>query len=626
MTESPAARPSGRDELVRHEASQNYELAQNGGGWMVGAGFAIAFVWIFAAAGMAWGTLGPDGLSLLPSIVLASGVMGILVPALMMILAGFMARTNRRSAAANALVMESAVRLMAPAREAGTEGITFAEQMKQAAAEIDKAMAHALAGMKAMSGELGDERLRLESVAYATADNARELAQRLAGERAAMETLARDLKGQMDAIGNAIPRQAQMMVEASRQAGEEVGRADEALEQRLSMMHQTADTLRGQLEALDGLARETAIRSEELTFAVTRVEERLEQSRKTVDAAIRSGEVAAAAAITTGDSLKDAVSAATDDARRAHQEINQATRRAAEEAARALARLREAGEQTANTLRNVERLADAETARVSATQHPRLSAYPQHRDPPPVIAKNGFDADETPHHDTSALNGSGGADPDPIPMDDDLFDAKLESLRSAAFHTPSEPEEMSAEDLLEPEHEAIAPPDDLDHPFDAPDDGLPSEPPTNGAVIPVGASTPPTTDMGWRDIISDMSREDTPHTPDREDVAEQLINRLQTSGIELPRTFRPKAKRKIAQAARTGEQERRTAILSQAGKHVDRVSKRLKNDRELMQLARDFVSLEANDALAALEQTHNTGRNASPRLAAYLLLDAAFRA
>ena len=55
----------------------------------------------------------------------------------------------------NALVLEAAVRLMAPAREAGTEGITFAEQMKQSAAEIDRAMAHALTAMKAMAGEIG---------------------------------------------------------------------------------------------------------------------------------------------------------------------------------------------------------------------------------------------------------------------------------------------------------------------------------------------------------------------------------------------------------------------------------------------------------------------------------------
>ncbi|HBH45343.1 MAG TPA: hypothetical protein DDY28_13110, partial [Hyphomonas atlantica] len=124
-------------------------------------------------------------------------------------------------------------RLMAPAREAGTEGITFAEQMKQAAAEVDRAMAHALSAMKAMAGEIGDERLRLESVAYASADNARELTERLGQERHALEGLARDLRTHMQSLNEAIPRQAQMMVKAARDASEEVSRADGALEQRL---------------------------------------------------------------------------------------------------------------------------------------------------------------------------------------------------------------------------------------------------------------------------------------------------------------------------------------------------------------------------------------------------------
>ena len=128
--------------------------------------------------------------------------------------------------------------------------------------------------------------------------------------------------------------------------------------------------------------------------------------------------------------------------------------------------------------------------------------------------------------------------------------------------------------------------------------------------------------MGWRDIISDMSREDEPPR-DREEVAEELMDRLVTSGILLPEAFRPKAKRKIAEAARRGEKERKTAILAQAGRQVERVTQRLRNDRDLMRLARDFVSMEAEDALQALEQTQKTGRNASPRLAAYLLIDAA---
>ena len=61
----------------------------------------------------------------------------------------------------------------------------------------------------------------------------------------------------------------------------------------------------------------------------------------------------------------------------------------------------------------------------------------------------------------------------------------------------------------------------------------------------------------------------------------------------------------------------------QAGRQVERITQRLRNDDDLRTLAESFIEMEQDDALNALEQTQRTSRNASPRLAAYLLLDAA---
>lgn len=678
MTETPAARPSGRDLLVRQEASENYELARHGGSWMVATGFIVAFCWMIGAAAMAIGHWGVDGLKEFPPLLLAGAALGIIVPALLMLMAGYMGRTNRRSAASNALVMEAAVRLMAPAREAGTEGITFAEQMKQAASEVDHAMAHALSAMKAMAGEIGDERLRLESVAYASADNARDLTHRLAAERQALEGLARDLRDQMQSLNEAIPRQAQMMVKAARDASEEVARADEALEHRLESMQYAGQSLAEKLAELDGLAKDAATRTETLTFAVTRIEEKLDQSRRTVDAAVRAGEIAAAAAMTTGDALKDAVSSAMDGARRANQEINQSTREAAENAARALARLREAGEQAAAAVRSAEYAASAETLRVenrvrlssdqlettqAAQPRPERIGEPKPAEAAPQAAPKAA-APERSHangnghtngYSPETTNGHGPVDKPAPPkpaarpsMEDELFDAAADKLASASLTQSSDAED---DDLLElgRDNEAADPDPMLlrrrlddeplspkapahplrratDFPQDTPREAAEPErarDPEPMPLVPVRAPASASNgEIGWRDIISDMSREDQPPR-DREVVAEELIERLQTTGIVLPDAFRPKAKRKIAEAARRGERERKTAILAQAGRQVERVTHRLRNDRELMDLARDFLSLESDDALSALEQTQKSGRNASPRLAAYLLLDAA---
>jgi predicted nucleic acid-binding Zn-ribbon protein len=592
-------------------------MAQHGGGWMVTTAFVVAALWIL---GVVLGFLGLGGAALAEQfspMLLAAGGIAAFIPAFLIIMAGFMGRSSRRAAAANALVLEAASRLMMPAREAGTEGLAFAEQMKQAAAEVDLAMAHALTAMKAMAGEIGDERQRLESVSYATSDNARDLATRLAAERQALEALARELRSQISTMSEAIPRQAQMMISAARQASDEVGRADSALENRLGSMSRAGEDLSRRLESLDGLAREAATRTEALTFSITRIEDKLEQSRRTVDAAVRASEVAAAAAATTGDALKGAVASALDGARQANAEINSASRGAAEEAARALARLREAGEQAAYALRTASYAARIEgenlerrTGIAAPEPAPSLAAPPlrQSLASPLASYSNG--------HGSNG-NGNGRLSASRASMDDDLFDASADAViaASAVTPTPSAPlvlgRDVTSREgeplMLRRRHEdQQAPPPEL--PRRRASDQL-TGPASNGSAL--------------REIISDISREESGETEDREQLAESLVSRLQSSGIPLGDVFRPRSKKRIAAANTKGNGPRREAIREQAGKEVERVSHRLRGDGKLMDMARQFALLEQADALAALEQTQSTSRNASARLAAFLLVDAA---
>jgi predicted nucleic acid-binding Zn-ribbon protein len=612
---------------------------------MVTASFVVALLWIL---GVVFAFLGLGGLALaeqFPPMLLAAGGVAALIPAFLIIMAGFMGRASRRSAAANALVLEATARLMAPAREAGTEGIAFAEQMKQAASEVDRAMGHALMAMKAMAAEIGDERLRLESVSYATSDNARDLATRLGAERQALEALARELRSQITTMSEAIPRQAQMMVSAARQASDEVGRADTALENRLGSMARAGDDLSRRLEALDGLAREAATRTEALTFSITRIEDKLEQSRRTVDAAVRASEVAAAAAATTGDALKGAVASALDGARQANAEINAATRGAAEEAARSLARLREAGEQAAYALRtasyaariegnNLERL----TGIPAPEPAPTLSAPPVRQTlaaPQPgysngtghanghahgAAAANGHVAVHTNGNGQAPAysNGNGRMTAGRTSMDDDLFEASADAVIAASGMTPPpEPPLMLGRDVSPSAGEPLM----LRRRSDDPVSPVPDLPRRRASDHQGGSGA---NGSALRDIISDISREESGQPPeDREQIAENIVNRLQTSGIPLGEVFRPRSKKRIASAAHKGDAARREAIREQAGKEVERVSHRLRGDPKLGALARQFASLEQADALAALEQTQSTSRNASARLAAFLLVDAA---
>ncbi len=666
MTEAPSARRSGRDDLVRHEASQNFETAQHGGGWMVTLAYVSAILWL---AGLGAALIGLGGIGFVsqfhPALVVACAI-GALIPALLMVAAGQMARANRRAAAANALVLEAAARLMAPAREAGHEGITFAEQMKQSASEIDRAMAHALSAMKAMAGEIGDERLRLESVSYAAADNARDLSERLGEERHALENLARDLRAQVTAMNEAIPRQAQLMVSAARAASEEVGRADAALEQRLIAMHHAGEELTRRLESLDDLARDASGRTEALTFSISRVEDKLEHSRRTVDAAVRASEVAAAAAATTGDALKNAVSSAIEGARHANAEINAATRAAAEEAARSLTKLRETGEQAAYALRAAGLAARLESEALDRLAGPYMpagsAAASAPLTPPAVRTPISAPQQAQPFQNGPAQSprpsayGNAAITPPSAPsrpsMDDDLFEASAEAMIAAAraggdhdildpappiSARPAPPTPARNDDpppvTLRRRHDDTPPETPRRRASDyAP---APSSPGSHGNGSANGAggynghngnghsSSNGSGPAPWREIISDISKDQAPPQADRETVAEAVVERLQNSGIPLSDAFKPKAKRRIAEAAQRGEKDRHAATIEQGGKQFDRVVQRLRGDPRLMEMARQFVRFERADALAALEQTQSTSRNASPRLAAFLLLDAA---
>ncbi len=658
MVEVEVARSSGRDDLVRHEASQNFELARSGGGWMVAAAWVAAIVWLVAATGIFVGLDGQGFLQKSHPALAAAAVLSALLPAFLIVIAGYLGRTNRRAAAANALVLEAATRLLAPAREAGTEGISLAESVKQSTSEIDRAMTQALASMQAMSGEIGDERLRLESVSYATADNARELATRLSAERHALEGLARELRAQISMLTDAIPRQAQLMISAARQASEEVARAETGLEQRLIAMQEAGKVLTDRLGSLDMIARDAAGRTDTLTLSISRMEDKLEQSRRTVDAAVRAGEMAAAAAASTGDALRNAVSSALDGARQASAEINMATRTAAEEAARALARLREAGEMAAYALREASYAARSEAdlldhraagARGQLGASPATGAAPKASLPLNGHTPHGNGNGALPHG--AGLN-SGGQNA-ARGVDEDLFGASVDALIAAASQTNGRVNGYANGHHLNGHHvnghslnghhvnghgvsKGDAPLILGEDPLgggaplmlrntSSPETAASAVPRRRASDAPGAPSRRDAHDLfgSGREALTAIGRLDPPIPADREAVATALIERLQSSGIPLNDAFKPKSKRRIAEASLKGDEERRSAILEQAGRQADRVRQRLRGDPRLMELARQFAMLERVDALEALQQTQSTTRNASPRLAAFLLVDAA---
>lgn len=597
------------------EAIARLETAQKTSGHLAWGGLALAFLWWVAAIVGTIALVGPEALTQAQPALIIAGLIAIILPGLMLVLAGMMAREQARSTAANAVVLEAAARLLLPAESMAKDAKVFADEMSKASAEVDRSMGHALSAMKAMAAEIGDERQRLESVTYASADNARDLAERLGNERTGLEQLAKDLREQTDLLNEAIPEQAELMVASAKAAASEVAAAEDALQGRLSSLDQTGRSLAQKITAMDTLAAEAGERNETLLFAIARMEEKLEQSRKTVETAARAGELAAAAAGTTGDRLMESVKVALDGAKDASSQIHKQTFEASESAARALADLKEAGQQAAAAVRaagmaaraemdiSERRVSTASQALFNKTQsmEERVGGGPSRK--PVAEAAPDPNPEEAPAAEKVVQSPSRA-------VEEDLFEASADRM-ARAMMADEDSEEAVEKNGKNGSAEILLSSDDADVFDDADDDD-------DETTTVLG----PTSGNSLSEIIADMERDER-STLSREQTAETILGQLQESGIRLNEIFRPKDKKKIAFAARKGDKQRRSAISQHAGRQVERVRQRLRGNLELMTLARDFLALEESDALNALENTHASNKNASPRLATYLLLDAA---
>ncbi len=614
------------------DAIARLESAQNASSWLAWGALGLAFLWWVAAFVGSAAMIGAETLGTMQPALIIAGLIAIILPGLMLVLAGMMAREQARATAANAVVLEAAARLLLPSETMADEARLFADEMSKASAEVDRSMGHALSAMKAMAGEIGDERQRLESVTYASADNARDLASRLGNERNGLEQLAKDLREQTDLLNDAIPEQATLMVASAKAAATEVSAAEDALQGRLAALDQTGRGLAQKISAMDTLAAEAGERNETLLFAIARMEEKLEQSRKTVETAARAGELAAAAAGTTGDRLLESVKVALDGAKDASAQIQNQTFEASESAARALAELKDAGQQAAAAVRAAGMAARAEMdiseRRATNTSQALLKKTKAVELRVATTGSNGERIKPAAETTFAPKPASQPVVQSPSrAVEEDLFDASADRMAKAML---KEAGTDAASELAESNGHApngnghAQDSVDLEDDFDDIQDELDSFT-TSASFGPEDEIEIGTTRMGGdslSDIIADMERDER-STLSREETAEALLGQLQDSGIQLGDVFRPKDKKKIAQAARKGEDHRRNATSQQVGRQVDRVRQRLRGNLEMMTLARDFLALEESDALNALENTHASGKNASARLATYLLLDAA---
>ena len=107
VSETPQMHPS--------EAVARLEAAQKTSGHLAWGGLALAFLWWVAAIVGTIALVGAETLGQAEPALVIAGLIAIILPGLMLVLSGMMAREQARSTAANAVVLEAAARLLLPA-------------------------------------------------------------------------------------------------------------------------------------------------------------------------------------------------------------------------------------------------------------------------------------------------------------------------------------------------------------------------------------------------------------------------------------------------------------------------------------------------------------------------------
>ena len=655
-----------RDETYNEALKETHAELQrirSSGNWLVLASVAAA-VMLYVGAGLtALAYFGADKLGQAEPIWFVAGFVILSGPAIAIILAGVLARQSQRTSQSNALVLRASQLLLMPAEQTSNRIGALASRVKSEAAKIDETIEASHASLAELKDSLEQERRSLTSFVETNRSSLTDMLHKLSDERQALAELSSAVEAQTAAISEAIPRQARTMAEAARIAQQEVAKADLAVDERLQALDESGRLLGEKLAMLGDLSIEAEERSKRLAANIDQVNERLGDSKRTVDTAIRASEMASTAATETSDALSAAISSALDGTREASEFIRKQSREAVAEAIKAMAELKAAGlsaeEATKaagdaarleadRTEQRIQELSDAlyaaatratstadaglERARqrierasalLSGLSEPEIPKMPVQPQPAPPAPKPAPKPEATTRQE---------AEPPLRPRFPEDLPAQLDQIQG--FLTPSQkpapkPQPTPAPVAAPPETPVEASEPVAETPGPAPGSGqtsadYESDEDSSISLFDVAFDRATQKEMGltWKDLLSGLEAE----PEERDEAARYILAEIGDAGVSLEDAFNAKETRRIAGAARKGDRQRQRAVREFAGTSVRTLQYRLEDDPRFKASAERFVKVEAKDSTQSLSEAERSRIEASPRLTAYLLLDAAFSA
>ncbi len=640
---------------TKQDLEQRLIHARKAGGWMPWATTSLAFTWWGGTAAYVIGKFGIEELQALPPAELGGGIAMAAAPGLALIMSGFMARESTRSARANELVLAASETLLSPVKSLSAEVDTLGENLARQSNEIYDTLNETEARVQVIRQDMEESSNAAIKASEIVRADTEALKFKLAAERDELSSLSNSIRAQAAALSDAIPMHAEKMTRAATMAQAEVQKAGKQLDERLNNIETTGRNLSASAANLDHMTAESRKRAQQLVQSLMSINENLLGSSRTVDNALKAGDMAVEASKATAEAIRKAMDTALDGARqsadhvaaqavKSNNEAEEAMKRLIETASRAEGLVKQAmqaaNEQAAETEKRMDRMSEhMYTAATRATHaaeaglerartrierasqllndglndtvsssHYETATKPQLSPriaPPPSRASNADVQQSRPASLLETLKASPGPTPhdlspfDPL-EDDDTFDTTPHASdvdRGTAKPTASAEPTGS---VAAAAHEAHSIEQSTRNSQSKPDDQ---------------------NDMSWRDLLSGIGTniEEGAH----DSTALAFVEQLDRSGIRLKRAIRSSDLRRIAAATARGERQRRRATKQAAPGELTQIQRLLQQDEDLRIAAESYLALEEEEAMKFLQRAERAREDAGPRLAAYLLLDAA---
>jgi hypothetical protein len=642
---------------------QDIDSVPQAGGWLILGGWLLAVGWLGAAAALVWAYVGVQGVLALPVPVQVAGVSLALLPVIIVLVSAYTARQNSQMAAANAIVLRAAQRLLRPAGESAGEARAIADAARGDAARLLQLMQETNRQVASLRAGLNEEAKALTGVTERARSAASELVDRMTRERNAMTELAGSLEAQIKAFTEIIPDMARQMRESAQMANADIAASDAALGTRMKAFDISAKTMIDQAARLDAIAGDTLIHADRLTSSLQGIEQQMLASRRTVETAVRAGELAATAASATGDALRDAVGHALDGARHAAEAIKMQAHLSQREAEAAIDRLKEAAAQAQVTSQAASAAAQAQAedterhitrltqALFQASTRVESFAAAQATIAEQRLAHTGQPIPASAPNRASANGAAPEAPtirpaPQIMPAPQSPPQATLPPVAGSQgpVHGYEVLPHVPSEQLAAPPVPDVPPPPKIVLPHAEPRETFEDffsalsdkefVSPANAAMPPVDTEADSFRDvffdpdssggekngssLSWRELLANIDEE-----VGAPGLTRALVLRLERSGVRLTDLLDVRDIRKVSQASRRSDRERRRAMRDVAGRTVDQAAKALVRDEALQRDASAFIRREEEECLRQLDEAERRREGADARLAAFLVLDAA---